>query len=282
MGNQQDSSERIDQAVPESASAPTPRNRKLGYFLGTLVSTVAGILVALFIIGIMMRELLRCVMSLGCPDSGMPIPIILALAGYVSLAIVVAMLTRRIFKSSFGIGLLWNLAPLVTLIVLQLSVVQYEDYAFRRDRTRNIKTAISDAPFIQLGEPFIKKTAERTGGVLMLVHVPFTVSRPVRAWSLALLVRIQYPVQFSTNPRCNDGFVAPTPGFHVVDREYDQSPMPSLLGPMLVSEQLEPNKQYYLIQEKHFSYSPCKVSDFQEFDEKQIHAMLSTGELGRL
>jgi len=50
-----------------------------------------------------------------------------------------------------------------------------------------------------------------------------------------------------------------------------------------VSEQLAPNRQYYLLRELHFSYSMCRTSDYEDFDPKQLNVALDVaGAQGRL
>jgi hypothetical protein len=54
-------------------------------------------------------------------------------------------------------------------------------------------------------------------------------------------------------------------------------------GMKVVSEQLAPNRQYYLLRELHFSYSMCRTSDYEDFDPKQLNVALDVaGAQGRL
>ena len=114
------------------------------------------------------------------------------------------------------------------------------------------------------------------GGVSVFVHVPFTVSRPIQALSMAFLATQEdwSSVKFSSRPECNYGFAVPHYGFHLVEREYSETPLPSDIsgGP----KQLAPNKQYYLLQERHFSYSPCRITDYEELDPKELRVKLTT------
>ena len=53
--------------------------------------------------------------------------------------------------------------------------------------------------------------------------------------------------------------------------------MPSYVtGREIVSRPLEPNKQYYLLQEIHFTHSLCRVLDYQDFDPMQLRVTLTT------
>jgi len=52
------------------------------------------------------------------------------------------------------------------------------------------KTAISDVSAIHLGDLFIKTVEMPNGGVVMFLHVPFTVSRIVQAHSLDWLAHV--------------------------------------------------------------------------------------------
>lgn len=275
----------MDESDRPARPVPKIRNKKLGYFLGALVSTVAAILWVIVILAYLQGLLVRCFMSLGCSESGIPTPLLLALAGYLLLVIVLAALARRLFNSRFGPALLLNVAPLLTFIALYLLFIQYESYSQRSDRISAARTAISDAPVIHLGEPFVKKVNNPHGGIIMFLHVPFTVSRTVQARSLGFLANLENSasVKFSSKPQCDDAYVEPSYGFHVVDREYIERPLPpEFSGTVIVSPQLEPNKQYYLLQEKHFSYEPCRVSDYQEFDPKQLRITLTTSEAERV
>jgi hypothetical protein len=269
--------ESIPQATAEPHERPAPkvRNKELGYFLGAMASTIAAILVCIFTLLYLQAMLVRCWMSLGCTDTGIPTPLLLALAGYMLLALFLAALAQRIFKTRFGMGFLLNVAPLVVLSVLYILLIQYQSYSYRSDRIRAARTAISDAPAIHLADVFVKRVDSPKGGVIIFLHVPFTVSRAVRARSLAFLATLEDSptLKFSSKPECNDGYEEPPYGFHLVDREYSESPLPSYV--IRGSQQLEPNKQYYLLQERHFS-PRCRVSDYQDFDPTQLHVTLTT------
>jgi hypothetical protein len=271
--------EPTDESVDQARPAPKPRNKKLGYFLGVLVSTIAAILVAIFILEYLQMLFVHCFMSLGCSESKIPIPLLLAPAGYLLLAIILAGLARVIFNSRLGIALLLNIAPLVVLMALYMSLIQYRSYSYRTDKIRAARTSISDAPAIHLGDPFVRIVDDPDGGVTIFLHVPFTVSRTIQARSLAFLATLENSplIKFSPKPECSNGYEVPAYGFHVVDREYFEPPLPIYVtGTKIVSEQLEPNKQYYLLQERHFDHSSCRASDYREFEPKQLRVTLTT------
>jgi hypothetical protein len=145
---------------------------------------------------------------------------------------------------------------------------------------RAAKTAITDMNAIQLGEPFVKNVDRPEGGIIMFLHVPFTVSRTVQARSLEYLAEPEESsdITFSRRPECNvEDFHQPPNSFHLVDREYAEPPLPSYLkGRLVVSPEMQPGKQYYLLQEKYFIHSHCRVSDFRDFDPKQLRVTLTT------
>ena len=264
--------ERIDRAQPVAKV----RSKELGYFLGALVSTVTAVLTGTFILSYLQVMLVHCWMSLGCSDRGIPTPLLLAPAAYLLLALLLAALAQPIFKTSIARAFLLNVAPLIVLIAMYLLLIQYRSYSYRSDRIKAAKTAIGDAPAVHLGDVFIRKVESPGGGVTIFVHVPFTVSRPIQARSMAFLATPEdwESVKFSSMPQCNFGFPAPSYGFHLVEREYSESPLPSDIsdGP----KQLAPNKQYYLLQERHFSYSLCRVTDYEELDPKELRVKLTT------
>jgi len=268
-----------DESNQQAQPTPKVRNKKLGYVLGGAVSAVAAILVFILSMVFLQLQVVRCFMSLGCDDGGTTYPVWLALAGYVLVVILAAALTWRMFNTRIGPALLLNVAPLFALTALQILLVQYSDYSHRSSRTSGAKTAISDVSAIHLGDPFIKTVEMPNGGVVMFLHVPFTVSRIVQAHSLDWLAMFENRDLHRFSPRedCDDSFEVPDHGFHIVDREYSEPPFPIYATRTeIVSRQLNPNKQYYLLQEIHFPNTTCRVSDYQGFDPKELRVILST------
>jgi len=213
------------------------------------------------------------------------LPIWLALDVYAILVIVIAASTRWIFNSGLVVALLLNITPLITIFALAVLLTQYQVYADRSDMIGAARTAISDAPAIHLGEPFAKKVDSSGGGVIIFLHVPFTVERSVSARSVSILTSQENSrsLKFSSRPECDRSFAVPTYGFHIVDRDYSGSPLANWSsGTKIVSAQLDPNKQYYLLQERHFTYAPCRVSDYEEFEPKNFHVNLSTADAERI
>ena len=270
-----------DDSNQQAQTTPKVRNKKVGYILGATVSAVTAILVFIFSMVFVQLQMVRCFMSLGCDDGGTTYPVWLALAGYVLVVIVVAASTRRIFNSRFGPALLLNVAPLIALIAVQILLVQYRDYSHRSSRISGAKTAISDVSAIHLGDPFIKTVELPHGGVVMLVHIPFTVTRTVQAHSFDFLAMFENRNLQKFSPRhvCDDNFERPDYVFHIVEREYSEPPFPSYDSRSeVVSRQLIPGKQYYLLKEIHFEMSTCHLSDYQGFDPKELRVILSTSD----
>lgn len=252
---------------------------KIGYLLGLLLSTLAAVLVTAGLIAYLQVRFVKCFMSLGCTDNTPDILALLAALGaYLLVAGVLAVFASRVFKSRAGVAFLLNVAPLVAIVVLLVLRAQYYEYAHRLDLARAIQTAVDDAPAIHLGEPYVKKVDGPVGGVTLFLHVPFEVARTVQSRSLNILVTSNDSdphVRYSSNPNCNSGFSVPAYGFHIVDREYTEPPLPIYVSGMkIVSEQLEPGEQYYLLRELHFGFSRCRVSDYQDFDPKQLKVTL--------
>ena len=256
------------------------RSARTGYILGIVISTIAAIAVCVFILVYLQALMVHCWMSLGCSDEVSTTPMLLPLVGYLLLAIILALAAQLIFGSKIGRATLLNVAPLLLLIVFYFSWTKYLSYSSESSRLSAAKTAISDVNAIQLGEPFVKNVDNRLGGVIMFLHVPFTVSRTVQARSLAFLASPEPSsgITFSPRPECNvEDFHQPVYGFHLVDREYSEPPLPSYVtGTKVVSRQLQPGKQYYLLQEKYFVHNDCRVSDFRDFDPKQLRVTLTT------
>jgi hypothetical protein len=237
--------------------------------------------VVIFSMVFLQLQVVRCFMSLGCDDGGTTYPVWLTLGGYVLVVIVAAASTRRIFNTRFGPALLLNVAPLIALVAFQILLVQYRDYSHRSRRITGAKTAIIDAPAIHLGEPFIKMSELPHETVVMLVHIPFTVTRTVQAHSFDILAVFDNRnlQRFSPRQECDDNFERPDYVFHIVDREYADPPFPSYDSRIeVVSPQLIPNKQYYLLKEIHFGMASCHLSDYQGFDPKELRVILSTSD----
>jgi hypothetical protein len=248
-----------------------------GYLLGLILSAVAAVITILGVLSHLHRELIRCAMSLGCTDSN-PIPVLLPMfGGYLLVAAVLAAVASLIFKSRLGVAFLVNVAPLIAIIAALFLWSAYGDYSSGFNRTRNILRAISEAPSIHLGEPYVKKVESRGGGVTLLLHVPFKVDSTIHSPSLNVLVTSNdssSDIRYSSKRECNSGSGEPTYGFHIVDREHTE-PLPVYLtGSEILSGQLQPGMQYYLLRELHFGYSLCRVSDYQDFDAKQLKVTL--------
>jgi hypothetical protein len=172
---------------------------------------------------------------------------------------------------------LWNVSPLVALVVLLFAWVWYGSFARGVRVVSRNQNAIEDAPAIHLGQPFVKKVGSPNSGVTLFLHVPFTVTREVRSLSLNILAELERFDRYSPNANCNDGYNVPPYGFHVVDREYDEPPLPSYVsGTKVVSERLQPGRTYYLLREVHFGGSQCTVEDYRDFDATRLKATLNT------
>ena len=253
------------------------RKNMSGYLVGLIISTVATVLVIAGAIIYLRAMLISAAMRLGSDDSPLPI-LLLMLGGYLLIAAVVAIVTNRIYNSRTGVAFLINVAPLVVIVSLLFLWKGYRDYANARSRNRSLETAISDAPAIHLSEPYVKMVDNPNGGVIFFLHVPVTVDRTIRAHSLNILVtsnESSLDIRYSSDPECNSGYGKPSYGFHVVDREYTESPLPIYhSGRKIVSEQLQPGTQYYLLRELHLGNSQCRVSDYEDFDPKQIRVTL--------
>jgi hypothetical protein len=248
-----------------------------GYLLGLILSAVAAVITIVGVLSYLQRELIRCAMSLGCTDSN-PIPVLLPMfGGYLLAAAVLAAVASIVFKSRLGVAFLVNVAPLMAIIALLFLWSAYGDYSSAFNRTRNTLRAISEAPAIHLGEPYVKKVESRGGGAILLLQVPFKVDRTIHSQSLNILVSSNDSspdIRYSSKPRCNSCSGEPTYGFHIVDGEHTE-PLPVYLtGSEIVSGQLQPGMEYYLLRELHFGYSLCRVSDYQDFDAKQLKVTL--------
>ena len=140
---------------------PRMRNKISGYLLGLIFSTVAAVLTIVAAIYYLQGLMVRCAMSLGCP-SGTGFNVLLwMLGGYLLIAAVLAVFARYVFKSRPGVAFLLNVAPLMAIIAIFVLWGAYRDYSHERRRTLAIQTAISDAPAIHLGEPYVKRLSRR-------------------------------------------------------------------------------------------------------------------------
>jgi hypothetical protein len=243
-----------------------------GYLLAFLFSSViAGIAVYLIFV---------IFVGMSLSGSNNVLPIILVIGSYFLATYILAIFARQIFNSNQWLAFALNVSSVVFIISLIFLLNQYKDYASERKKAHNAQTAIADAPYIRLEAPFVKKVQVPNGGVALFIHVPFTVTKVIRAQSLMVLAPIQYPrtdIKYSSNPFCNSGYDSPPYGFHLVDREYTESPLPShVTGTEIVSEELEPNKHYYLLRELYFTHFSCRISDYDDFDVRQLNIKLNT------
>jgi len=248
------------------------RNPTSGYVFGLILSVVAAVAVIVAAWVYLQARMVRCFMSLGCTDSPVPV-LLMMLAGYLLIVGVLTAIASRVFNCSPVVAFLVNIAPLVAFIAVSVLWIQYSDYARERNVTRGIRTAISEAPAIHLGAPYVKMVDSPNSHVILLLHVPFTVDRTIQSHSLYVLVSFnERNVRYSAQTECNSsGFVRPDFGFHIVDREYIEPPFPfHVSSTKVVSKQLQPGTQYYLLRELHFGHSSCRASDYADFDPKQI------------
>lgn len=218
-------------------------------------------------------------MSLGSDKNPLPL-LLLMLGGYLLFAGVVAVVTNRVYNTRTGVAFLINLAPLTIMVVLAVGWRGYRDYAWDRRRTVSFQNAIADAPAIYLGEPFVKMVERPVGGVVLLVHVPFTVDRTIHAHSLNILVVPLHPgreIQYSAKRECNYASEEPSNTYYVVDREHAEPTRPGEYPG--IRTELDPGKQYYLFKELHIARSECALSDFQDFDPKQLSVTIDTAPL---
>jgi hypothetical protein len=240
-----------------------------GYLLGFLFSTViAGI--AIYLMSVMF-------IGMSLSGSNNILPILLVLGSYLLATYILAVFAQLIFNSNQWLSFALNVSSVAFVIFLVFLLNQIDDYVRERKQAHNVQTAIGDAPYIHLEAPFVKKVQIPNGGVALYIHVPFTITKIVRAKSLMILAPIQpeRDIKFSSNPFCNSGYGEPPYGFHIVDREYTESPLPSYVtGTKIISEELEPNKRYFLLRELYFTHSSCRISDYDDFDERQLNIML--------
>jgi hypothetical protein len=247
-----------------------------GYLFGFLFSGVAAVLIVLAVAVYLPWRYAGNAISLN-PDDTSPAYVLLALLGvYLLIAAGLAVFASRTFNTRPVLGFLLNVTPLPAIIALLFLRVSFRDYAHRGDRTRAIQIAISDAPAIHLGEPYVKKV-DRPGGASLFLHVPVIVDRTVESNSLNILVTSKEPdegVRYSARPECNNAATDPPYGFHVVDREFTEPPLPVYTsGTRIIRGQLNPGVQYYLLRQLDFA-PMCRVSDYADFDPKQITVAL--------
>ena len=248
-----------------------------GYLVGLVISVVAAGAVTVGAL-VYLSALLRGRASLGGDDNPTPV-LLLLLGGYLVVAAAVAVVASRRFNSRPVLAFLINVTPLLAIILVTLGVREYKAYASDRDLTRAVQNAIDDAPAMHTGEPYLKKIERPTGGVILFLHVPLKVDRTVRSKSLDYLAGWTEPptgIRYSSKPECNSGSGVPTYGFHLVDREHTEPLLPSSQSRRtVVSEQLHPGTQYYLLRELHLGSSKCKLSDYEDFDLKQINVFVN-------
>ena len=246
-----------------------------GYLLGILVCTVAAVLIA---VGAYVYLFAVAVRTVGSPGATPYIVLSLGFGGYLLIAAVLAAFTSWAYGARPGVAFLLNVAPLPAIIALHFLRMYLTEYAERLDIARAYRRASDDAPAIRLGALYVKKAEGPLGGVILFMHVPFTVDREVWARSLNILVTsndLARDVRYSPKPICNSGYRAPPYGFFVVDREYTEPHRPGPEPKMkLLSGLLRPGTQYYLLRELHFTNSRCTVSDYEGFDPCQLKVTL--------
>lgn len=243
-----------------------------GYLLGFLFSIAIAVAAFYLIFGMFIG------MSLS--GSNNILPILLVLGIYLLTTYILAIFAQRIFNSNQWLAFALNVSSVVFVISLVFLLNQISYFAQERKKAHNAQIAIGDAPYIHLEVPFVKKVQDPRGGVVLFLHVPFTVTKTVQARSLMILAPLhlsENTIKYSSNSYCNSGFEKPSYGFHLVDREFAESPFPSYVsGTKIVSEELEPNKRYFLLRELYFTHSSCKISDYDNFDVRQLNITLST------
>jgi hypothetical protein len=219
-------------------------NNMYGYLLGFLFSfaIAAGVVYLIFVMAV----------GASCGGSNVVLDLILFLAVlgvYLAAAFVLAIFAQRIFGSDQWLAFALNASSIVFVISLIYLLLFFQSRARRREREHHVRTAIADATFIHLEAPFVKKIQNTERGVVMFLHVPFTVSRIVSSKSLLLLApwKPESDLKFSSNPYCHANG-EPLYGFCLVDREYTESPLPAdIIGRKVVPEKLEPEKRYFLL-----------------------------------
>lgn len=252
-------------------------NKMFGYLLGFLFTAVIAVIV-LFLLVMFIG------MSIGGSNGGlffiMPL---LVIGGYLLSAYIMALFVKRTFNSNQWLAFALNISSVMFIIFLVFSWNQYHHYKQMRKGAHNAQIAVADAPYIHLEAPFIKKILlNQNGGVVMYIHVPFTTTKIVRAKSLSLLIPLPHyekSSKFSSNPSCNSGIQNPQYGFYIVDQEHNEPPLPSrstAVHAIVSDEELEPNKRYFLLRELYFSTATCKISDYDDFDERDLTIKLNT------
>jgi hypothetical protein len=251
-------------------------NKMFGYLLGFLFTAVIAV-ISLFLL------VMFIAMSMGGSNGGLLVIMpLLVIGGYLLTAYIMALFAKRTFNSHQWLAFALNISSVMFIIFLVFSQNQYHHYKQMRKGARNAQIAVADAPYIHLEAPFIKKVLIPNGGVVMFLHVPFTTNKIVRAKSLSLLIPLPHyekSSKFSSNPSCNSGISNPQYGFYIVDQEHNQPPVPSrstAVHAIVSDEELEPNKRYFLLRELYFSAATCKISDYDDFDERDLTIKLNT------
>lgn len=253
------------------------RDPTYGYVFGLILSVVAAAAVIVAAWVYLQAMTVRCFMSLGCTDSPLPV-LLMMLAGYLLIIAVLTAIASRVFNCRPAVSFLVNVAPLVAFIAVRVLWIEYQDYTRERNVTRGIETAINEAPAIHLGAPYAKMVETVGTGLVLLIYVPFTVDRTIQSQSLYILVSFNdrtSNIRYSAKRECNDSAHVRDFSFNVVDREYAQPPLPlNISGPEIVSKELQPGKQYYLLREVYMGHALCRASDYADFDPKQIMVTL--------
>jgi hypothetical protein len=250
-----------------------------GYSLGIFVSTIAFVLACLYLL----RESLPGIISFGGSGSLTRLKLRSVFAAYLTITIIMAFVSKQIFDCNPVKAFLLNISPPALLIFL-IYILNLGGFKLaRRSVVRSAQAGIADASYIYLQDPFVKKVQIGSGHVILFLHIPFTVTETVQAKSLRFLtptILSKGGVRFSINPNphCNIiTFEEPSHSFHIVSREYTESPIPfNLSGPVTDAKLLEPNKYYYLLRLLHFESTNCKTSEYEDFDPKVLNITLNT------
>jgi len=201
-----------------------------GYLLGLLFSAV--------IAGIAFYLVFAMFVGMSLSGSDNILPILIVIGTYLLATYILALLAHWIFNANQWRAFALNVSSVVFVISLVFLLNQINDFADKRKQAHRAQTAVADAPYIHLETPFIKKVQIPNEGVVILLQVPFSVTRTVRSQSLMFLTPIlpERDIKFSSNPLCNSASGKPTYGFHIIDREFTEPPLPSQIrGAEIVS-----------------------------------------------
>ena len=225
-------------------------------------------------------EAVGCAISLGCNEDTSS----QYLGVYLVFLVILMLVGVKKLKLKWYLLLLTFISPPVLLIVGGTLLDKYQHYRDKIENRRAHISALEDHRHIQISEPFVR-FEDRKGDnswedeITVFFHVPLRVTDKVAGNSVRWLVQSSLESKIadeSKNSLCAPDIIKP-PSFdyYLVDKEYTYGQVIKDLG--FYGYTLQPNKQYYLLQQIEFDNKNCQLTDIKNlYDWENYEYTLDT------